>query len=311
MRNSMRSYFRVMLGKNSAHALECFAGGFIGANFGINQDLTDKLPDEWRHFNREFIPVYLELNPAKTKVAAGLACGALWTVSKGIHTGDFVLCPNGAGQYMVGEVTGNYYYVPGGILPHRRPVKWLDGSIDRSEMSSALRASTGSAGTVSDISRYTDEIELLLNGSSSPVLVSTDESVEDPVAFAMEKHLEDFLIQNWNQTPFAKDYDIYQDDGERGQQVRTDTGFIDILAISKDKRTLLVIELKKGRASDAVVGQILRYMGYVKEELLEQGQTVKGVIIALEDDQRIRRALSMVSDVEFYRYQVTFKLSKV
>lgn len=69
-----------------------------------------------------------------------------------------------------------------------------------------------------------------------------------------------------------------------------------------------MIELKKGRASDAVIGQTLRYMGYVKEMLAEEGQTVKGVIIALEDDQRIRRALVMVPDMTFYRYEVSFKL---
>jgi restriction system protein len=125
----------------------------------------------------------------------------------------------------------------------------------------------------------------------------------------MEKHLEDFLVQNWAQTELGKEFDIYQEDGERvGQQYATDTGPLDILAVSKDKSALLVVELKKGRASDVVVGQVLRYMGYVKEELAEEGQRVKGVIIALEDDQRIRRALSVVPDVSFYRYQISFKL---
>ena len=70
----------------------------------------------------------------------------------------------------------------------------------------------------------------------------------------------------------------------------------------------MVIELKRGRASDVVVGQIQRYMGYIKDELLENGQTVKGVIIALEDDIRIRRALSVINNIDFYRYQVSFKL---
>jgi restriction system protein len=71
-----------------------------------------------------------------------------------------------------------------------------------------------------------------------------------------------------------------------------------------------VVELKKGRASDVVVGQVLRYMGYVKEELAEEGQDVRGVVIALEDDQRIRRALSMVPTIDFFRYQISFKLIK-
>jgi len=80
-----------------------------------------------------------------------------------------------------------------------------------------------------------------------------------------------------------------------GQQYPTDAGPIDILAISKDKKELLVIELKKGRASDSVLGQIQRYMGYVLDELAEDKQKVRGVIIALEDDQRIRRALRVAS----------------
>jgi restriction system protein len=70
------------------------------------------------------------------------------------------------------------------------------------------------------------------------------------------------------------------------------------------------MELKKGRVSDSVVGQIQRYMGYVQEELAEEGQKVNGVIIALEDDLKIRRALSVTNNIEFFRYQVSFRLFK-
>lgn len=71
-----------------------------------------------------------------------------------------------------------------------------------------------------------------------------------------------------------------------------------------------MVELKKGRVSDNVVGQIQRYMGYVKEELAESHQNVKGIIIGLEDDIRIKRALSVTSNIEFYRYKVNFNLFK-
>jgi restriction system protein len=297
-----------MLGRKSIHAAECFAGNFIGTDFGIHQDLTKKLPEEWRAFNKEFIPIYLTKYPDKSKITAGLACGAIWTVSKGIKKGDFVLCPDGSGQYRVGEVSGDYSYEPDKILPHRRAVQWLNVSIDRAVMSDALKNSAGSIGTVSDISRYHDEIEKLIGGVSAPKLISTDETVEDPSAFAMEEHLEHFLVKNWAQTELGKEYDIYEEDGEIALQYQTDTGPLDILAISKDKKRLLVVELKKGRASDAVVGQTLRYMGFVQEVLAEEDQAVHGIIIALEDDQRIRRALAMVSNVRFCRYQVSFKL---
>ena len=57
-----------------------------------------------------------------------------------------------------------------------------------------------------------------------------------------------------------------------------------------------------------VVGQILRYMGYVKDFLAEKDQSVRGVIVALESDVRLQRALSATSGIDFLRYQVNFTL---
>jgi restriction system protein len=307
----MKRYYRIMLGAKSKHANECFKGNFIGAGFVYDTDLSNQLPDNWRDFNQKFIPVWLEKNPGKSKVAAGLSCGFLWTITKGIKNGDIVLCPNGQGSYYVGEVLDTYSYHPEGILPHRRTVKWNPNTIERPSMSESLQKSTGSSGTVSEITKYAEEIEKLIGGTKPPTSISTDDTVEDPSVFALEKHLEDFLVQNWKQTELSQNYDIYEEDGElAGQQYPTDTGPIDILAISKDKKTLLVVELKKGRVSDNVVGQIQRYMGYVLEELAEENQKVKGVIIGLDDDLRIKRALSVANNIDFYRYQVSFKLYK-
>lgn len=307
----MKNYYRIMLGARSIHADECFRGNFIGAGFGIDQDLTHQLPDNWREFNLKIIPVWMEKNPGKSKISAGLSCGALWTIAKGINKADIVLSPNGTGSYYVGEVISNYVYHPGATLPHRRSVKWYPITIERAAMSEALRNSSGSIGTVSDITRYAAEIETLIGGNQLPKIVSTDSTIEDATEFALEKHLEDFLVKNWRQTELGREYDIYEEDGEQiGQQYQSDTGPLDILAISKDKKTLLVVELKKGRVSDNVVGQVQRYMGYVKEELAEDDQTVKGVIIGQQDDLRIKRALAVTTNIDFYRYQISFKLLK-
>jgi restriction system protein len=305
----MKNYYRVMLGRGSKYATEAVASGFIGTDFGLHQDLATDLPEDWREFNRKFRPVLMAADPTKTKIGAGLACGAIWTVSRGIMQGDIVLSPDGNGTYHVGEVVGDYVYAAGQILQHRRAVKWLSTTIARSDMSEALRKSCGSIGTVSNVSPYAAEIEKLRESPALPSLIATDAMVEDVAAFALEKHLEDFLVKNWAQTELGKEYDIYSEDGDLvGQQYPTDTGPLDILAIKKDKSELLVVELKKGRASDAVVGQVLRYMGFVKEELAEAGQQVRGVVIALEDDLRLRRALAVVPNVQFYRYQISFKL---
>ncbi len=306
-----KNYYRVMLGRKSVHAQECFKGSYIGTDFGFDMDLARKLPDNWRAFNQENIPYYLQKHPDKSKIVAGLACAAVWTISKGIKQGDLVLCPDGNGNYWIGEICSDYVYSPDKVWPHCRMVRWYDKQIARGDMSEALRNSTGSIGTVCCITKHAQEIEGLLSGSAPDSLIATDKDVEDPAVFALEEHLEEFLIKNWAQTLLGRDYDVFEEDGEIvGRQYPSDTGAMDILAISKDKKTLLVVELKKGRASDVVVGQIQRYMGYVVEELAEEGQAVRGIIIALEDDVRIRRALKVAPNIDFYRYQVSFSLFK-
>lgn len=307
----MKRYFKLMLGRKSKFAEEAYNGNFIGMDFLHDIDLSGQFPENWRDFNKKYIPVYLERREGKTRIAAGLACGALWTLGKGIKQEDIVLCPNGEGSYYVGEITSDYSYHKDTNLPHRREVKWYPLTIDRASMSDALRSSTGSAGTVSDISKHETEIRKFIDGNTNPPIVAVDETIEDPIVFALEKHLEEFLIQNWKKTELGKKYNIFELDGELvGQQFLTDTGPIDILAINKDKKELLVVELKKGRVSDNVVGQIQRYMGYVQEELAENGQIVKGVIIGLDDDLRIKRALSVTNNIEFYKYKVNFTLYK-
>jgi restriction system protein len=307
----MKNYYRIMLGKKSVYAKEAHDGNYIGAGWLPEVDFTNKLPDNWREFNQKYITIYLEQNPDKTKVSAGLACGMLHTITKGVLVGDIVLCPDGLGSYLVGEVTGDYEYHREATLPHRRNVRWYARHISRDELSESLRNSAGSIGTVSNISKYSEEIEGLISGSRPASIITTDETIEDPSIFALEKHLEDFLVQNWHYTELGKHYDIYEEDGEIvGQQYPSDTGPIDILAISKDKEEILVVELKKGRVSDVVVGQIQRYMGYVQEELAENNQKVKGVIIAFEDDIKIHRALSVAPNIDFYTYKISFKLEK-
>lgn len=298
-----------MPGRRSSLLEQCLAGGYIGADFDIREDLTQQLPDNWRNFNKQFIPVLIANQPAKTKVAAGLNCGMLWTICRGMSEGDIVLAPDGNGEYVVGTVSGPYRFDDTQQLLHQRPVQWRQGRIKRADMSDALRRSAGSIGTVSNVTDYAAEIEGLLN-PAPPELIATNPEVEDVTTFALEKHLEDFLVANWGATELGKKYKIFTDEAGEivGQQYPSDTGPIDILAISHDGSELLVVELKRGRASDAVVGQIQRYMGYVLQDLAEPTQTVRGMIIALNDDLRLRRALAVAPNISFYRYEVSFRL---
>jgi len=306
-----KKFYRILLGYQHSFASECFENNFIGVDYGMDVNLETELPENWREFNKKFIPVYLENKPEKSRVAAGLACAAIHAVSKGINVGDYVLSPDGTGSYRVGEVSGDYFYREGPeehFLRHCRPITWLNKSIASSDMTDRFRKAAYSILTVTNVSPYAEEIVSLLEGTVASSITSTDPTIEDPSEFALEKHLEEFLITNWGQIELSENYDIYHDDEFEGQQFQTDTGFIDLLAISKDKKELLVVELKKGRASDNVVGQIQRYMGYIKDEIAEDGQEVKGIIIAFEDDQRIKRALSVTNNISFYKYRIKFKL---
>jgi restriction system protein len=81
-------------------------------------------------------------------------------------------------------------------------------------------------------------------------------------------------------------------------------------AMKGNLKEYLVIELKKGRTTDVVVGQIQRYMGFVLEDSADAKQSVRGTIIALEDDLRLWRALRVAQNIDFYRYQLSFRLFK-
>ena len=54
----------------------------------------------------------------------------------------------------------------------------------------------------------------------------------------------------------------------------------------------------------------VRRCGHGAEEIADEHQRVRGVIIALEDDLRIKRALKVAPNIEFYRYEVKFDLIK-
>ncbi len=300
-----------MPGAKSVYFEDCIKGEFIGVDFGINEDISAYLSDNPAPFKEKYRPVFLKNRPDKSLVAAGLACGAIWTVCHSLKKGDIVLCPDGSGDYYIGEIDSNYYYVAGEILPHRRKVKWKKRPIRRSDMSESLSNSSGSILTTCDLTKYNDEIQNLILGDNALPIISNDSTIENASEFALERHLEDFLVKNWTKTVLGKNYDIYEIDGEMvGQQFPSDTGPIDILALSKDKKTFLVVELKKGRVSDSVVGQIQRYMGFVKQDLAEEHQNVKGVIIGFEDDIKIHRALSVTTNIDFYKYKVDFNLYK-
>lgn len=302
----MTRYFRVSVGKNAAFLPDALANNYVGTGWMLDVDLTGQFPDDWRAFNKRFVPLVRETDHIGTNIAAGLACGMTWTLGYLVSEGDVILVPTGRSNYRVARVTGPYVFAPGTRLPHRRDVEWLADTIEKSALSAPLQRSLGSSGTIVMLDDYAAEIDALV--SVAPAIQPIASDVPDATAFALEKHLEDFLVSNWGSTQLGRTWDIYTDEhgAQVGQQYLTDTGPLDILAQSKDGAEMLVVELKRGKLDDVVVGQVLRYMGYIAE--LEPTKTVRGVVIGLEDSVKLKRALQLVPNVSYMRYEVKFRL---
>ena len=120
--------------------------------------------------------------------------------------------------------------------------------------------------------------------------------------FDSEDLLQRYLSINWKDIPFFNDWEI-QTLGS-GKFNTREIGEIDFLAKHKSQPKWLIVELKQDQSSDDTVGQILRYMGWVKEKHAEQGCTVEGLIIAGSDDKRIQYALIYTRNVAFKTYQI-------
>jgi hypothetical protein len=131
--------------------------------------------------------------------------------------------------------------------------------------------------------------------------------------FALERQLEEFLLENWDRSPLADEWAIYSthEDPEAGNQFPTDVGRVDILAAHKTQPRLLVIELKRNQSTDQTVGQVLRYMGWVEEHIgRETGKTVEGLIIARAVDKAAEYALSLLPKVSMMTYEIEFRLNR-
>ena len=83
---------------------------------------------------------------------------------------------------------------------------------------------------------------------------------------------------------------------------------LDILAKSKDDKKYLVIELKRGRTGDETVGQILRYIGAVRENIAINNEEIYGLIVAEKKDDDLLLALKTVDHVDFRTYEIKFSL---
>lgn len=126
--------------------------------------------------------------------------------------------------------------------------------------------------------------------------------------FAYERDLRNYLAKNLSS--LEKGLRLYEEEGITGIEFPVGGRFIDILAMDPGGG-LVVIELKVSRGYDRVIGQLMRYVAWIKKNLSEDDQRVRGMIVAREMSEDLLLACSMVPDVELFEYELSLVLRRV
>jgi hypothetical protein len=174
----------------------------------------------------------------------------------------------------------------------RKIEKKLD--LNRSAISRAIKLAEG-------LTKY-PELKKCRNKNQAIRLLKESESQMIAVRSVPEKEIEiqKYLYKNWEKTTFAAKWELIRKGTQaNGNYVATNCGIIDLLAKDKKGKGWLVVELKRDQGSDDTVGQLLRYMGWVKENLSEEKDIVHGLIIASSSDDHLRLALSCVENTSY------------
>jgi hypothetical protein len=158
---------------------------------------------------------------------------------------------------------------------------------------------------------YKEDIEKQASGGAENVTAGEQEE-DEPTGetgreFAFERDLRNYLVKNLS--TIEPGLRLYDEEGITGVEFPVGGRFIDILAVDKDGR-YVVVELKVSRGYDRVVGQLLRYMGWV-EQNMETSKPARGIIVANEITADLKLACSRVSDVRLIEYEISFKLHPV
>jgi hypothetical protein len=149
--------------------------------------------------------------------------------------------------------------------------------------------------------------------TSTSVPTSGKETGQVGEGFLLERQLEEFLLENWERTLLGKEWGILStpDEPEAGNQYPTDVGRIDILAKHKTDLRFLVVELKRNQSTDQTVGQALRYVGWVKQHIAKEGESVEALIIAHKVEKVAQYAISTLPHVRLMTYEMEFRLKAV
>ncbi|WP_432798512.1 endonuclease NucS domain-containing protein [Poriferisphaera sp. WC338] len=126
--------------------------------------------------------------------------------------------------------------------------------------------------------------------------------------FAYEKDLQHFLARHL--AVIEDGMVLYEDEEAKGIEYPAGGRLIDLLAVDREGG-LVVVELKVSKGYDRVVGQLLRYMNWVRRFVAEEGQRVRGMIVARHITEDLQLACAGLADVSLLEYEMSVKLQRV
>ncbi len=95
-----------------------------------------------------------------------------------------------------------------------------------------------------------------------------------------------------------------------GRQFPTAVGPIDLLARDSND-SYVVIELKRGRSSDRVIGQIARYLGWVTERMVQGNEArARAIVVGREYDAKFAAAITQINRVRPYTYDIRVRFEQ-
>jgi hypothetical protein len=121
------------------------------------------------------------------------------------------------------------------------------------------------------------------------------------IEFAYEHILRDHCVRKLSEV--EPGLSIYEKDGRFGVEFPAGGRFIDILAVDTSGE-FVVLEFKLSRGHDGVVGQILYYINWVRENLATAEQRVRGIIIASRTTESLRLAMIGQPNIRLVEYEL-------
>lgn len=171
-------------------------GNYIGIGWFGQTDLS-----EIRDMGKDALGIlHDQYEPDASPNRKGQNIGQIWRFLEEITLGTYVITPSEKREILrIGLVEGEYYYSPNSNdspYAHRKPIRWLDQTILRSELSVPLQNTLGSSLTVFRVNQVEEVLSKLSIGviPQAKPLPTREDASQRVIDRLLELSADDFEI---------------------------------------------------------------------------------------------------------------------